>query len=135
MNTTAQAFEPPAHPAPADLDDFEQYIAHQLRGWADEERADLEAYLRRFPGHSVADWKAKGPTGPLDAEPYEPIWSKLEAAVVREVGTRTVARDLPRNYRQAAARDPGLIWNPLARKYRLRLPSDPFPHLKVPNGP
>jgi hypothetical protein len=107
--------------------DFEQYIAYQLQGWAETERPDLEAYLRRFPGHSVADWKAKGPTSPLDAAPYDTPWSKLPVAEVHEAATRTIARDLPRNVRQAAARDRSLIWNLLARKYRLRLPGDP-PH-------
>jgi len=125
--TTAPHFAPPADPSPADLADFEAYIAHQLRGWGEVERADLEAYLRRFPGHSVGDWKAKGLTCPLDAEPHAKPWWKLKPAEVREAGTRTIARDLPRNVRQAAGRDPGLIWNPLARKYRLRLPSDPPP--------
>lgn len=127
MNYPSPVFYAPADPAPADLADFEQYISNQLQGWAETVRPDLEAYLRRFPGHSVADWKAKGPTSPLDAAPYEARWSKLPIAEVRQAATRTIARDLPRNVRQAAARDLDLIWNPLARKYRVRLLSDP-PH-------
>jgi hypothetical protein len=125
MNCPAPIFKPPVEPSAADLADFEQYISGQLRGWGEPERSDLEAYLRRFPGHSVADWKAKSVCPPLDAEPHHLPWWKLKAEEVREVATRTIARDLPRNIRQAASRHPDLIWNPLARKYRQRLPSDP----------
>lgn len=132
MNCTAPIFEPPADPLAADLADFEQYIACQLRGWGEPERADLEAYLRRFPGHSVADWKGKGVCPPLDAAPYHRPWSKLKAEEVRAAATRTIARDLPRNIRQAAARDRALIWNAYARKYRLRLPGDPQPEGRGP---
>jgi len=126
MNRNAPTFARPIDPTPADLADFEEYIAYQLRGWGEVERAELESYLRRIPGHSVADWKAKGLTHPLDGEPHEKPWWKLKPEEVREEATRTISRDLPRNIRQAASRDPGLIWNPLARKYRLRLPSDPL---------
>lgn len=125
MNCSSPVFAPPADPSAADLADFEQYIAHQLRGWGEPERSGLEAYLRRFPGHSVADWKAKGLSRPMDAEPHHKPWWKLDAEEVREAATRTIARDLPRNVRQAAARDTGLIWNAYARKYRLRTDGDP----------
>jgi hypothetical protein len=125
MNYPAPVFVPPADPSAADLADFEQYIADQLRGRGETECADLEAYLRRFPGHSVADWKGKSMCPPLDAAPYHRPWSKLKAEEVREAATRAIARDLPRNVRQAAGRDPALIWNEYARKYRLRMPGDP----------
>lgn len=118
-------FDPPGNPLAADLADFEDYIASQTAGRTGAERDELEAYLRRFPGHSVSDWKAKGLPHPLDAEPYQKPWRKLPREEVRAEGTRTIARDLPRNIRQAAARDPDLIWNPLARKYRLRVDGDP----------
>lgn len=111
----------------ADLDDFEQYIARQTRGRDGSDRDDLEAFLRAFPGLSVGDWKGKGLEAPMDAWPWEKPWQKLKAAEVRDAATRTIARDLPRNIRQAAGHDSGLIWNNYARKYRLRLASDPAP--------
>lgn len=112
-------------PTHADIVDFEAYVARQTRGWAEPVRTQLEAFLRAAPGLSVADWKGKGLSAPLDAAPRETPWARLKLAEMREEATSTIARDLPRNVRQAAGRDPGLIWNPLARKYRLRLPSDP----------
>ena len=109
----------------ADLDDFEAYIARQVRGREGDERADLEAYLRTYPGRSVADWKGRALTAPVDALPWEKPWHKLNPAEVRDAATRSLARDLPLNIRKAAGRDPGLIWNDYARKYRARLASDP----------
>ncbi len=123
-------FPPPVDPSQADKDDFEEHIITQLGNRTGDDRAEIEAYLRRFPGHTVADWKAKGLPHPFDAEPSEKAWSKLKTVEVRQAATRTIARNLPRNIRQAASRDRGLIWNPLARKYRLRLPSDPRPGLE-----
>lgn len=116
---------PVPSPVPADLDDFEAYIARQVRGREGEERDDLEAYLRTYPGRSVADWKGKALTAPVDALPWERPWHKLNRAEVRDAATRSLARDLPLNIRKAAGRDPGLIWNDYARKYRARLASDP----------
>ena len=127
----APVFEPPANPTRADVADFEAYIARELIGRSEPDRSDLELYLRRFPGHSLRDWKGKSIIRPLDARPFDKAWHKLKAADVHAVATATIARELPQNVRQAAARDPALIWNPLARKYRLRLPSDPYPPEEV----
>lgn len=120
-------FRPSPVPSPiaADLDDFEAYIARQVRGREGDERDDLEAYLRTYPGRSVADWKGKALSAPVDALPWEKPWHKLNPAEVRDAATRSLARDLPLNIRKAAGRDPGLIWNDYARKYRARLASDP----------
>jgi len=109
-----------------DIADQEAHIARLVAGRAgDPDFAKLPDYLRANPGHTVRDYKGMGPVVPVEAEPGEKPWRKLSAAEVRNAAVAASARDLPRNVRQAAARDPGLIWNPLARKYRLRLPSDP----------
>lgn len=111
-----------------DIEDREAHIARVVAGRDSQpDFADLPDYLRRNPGHTVRDYKGKGPVVPIAAEPREKHWQKLKADEVRATATTQSARDLPRNVRQAAARDPGLIWNPLARKYRLSLPTDPLP--------
>ena len=110
-----------------DIEDFEAHIASLLRGREGAERADLNHFLRANPGLTVRDWKGKGPSMPMDAEPWEKPWHRLPAAEVKAEAVRWFARELPRNLRQAAARHPGLIWNELGRKYRHRLPSDPPP--------
>ena len=111
-----------------DIEDREAHIARVVAGRDSQpDFADLPDYLRRNPGHTVRDYKGKGPVVPSAAEPREKHWQKLRADEVRAAAAAQSARDLPRNVRQAASRDPGLIWNPLARKYRLRLPSDPLP--------
>lgn len=107
----------------ADRADFEAYIAAELRGRSGEERADAEAYLRTHPGMSIRDWKAKGYPMSL-GEPGEDEWADLDADQVRAAATRQPARLLARNVRQAAGRDPSLVWNPLARRYRRRLPGE-----------
>lgn len=105
----------------ADRADFGAYIDAQLRGWADPQRAEAERWLRQHPGMSARDWKGKGCDAPAPAEAHEAEWSSLDPIEVRERATTTVARLLTRSTRQAAGRDLSLIWNPLARKYRLRL--------------
>lgn len=110
-----------------DIEDFEMHIARLIRGRPDDEGEELRTFLLANPGMTVRDWKGKGPSVPFDAEPGEKLWHRLKRAEVRDAATRAFARELPRNLRQAAARDPGLIWNHLARKYRKRLPSDPQP--------
>lgn len=125
-------FARPPSPSPgevsaSDLADFEAHIA-RLAGWRSEpDRSDLARFLRANPGKTVRDWKGKGPSTPPEPQRWEQSWSRLKATEVRQSAVSAFARDLPHNVRQAAARDPGLIWNPLARKYRLRLPSDPQP--------
>jgi hypothetical protein len=109
-----------------DCADFEQFIAGQLRNWIGTERKEIESYLRRSPGHTVRDWKGKGDPDFLPpSERSECDWNQLPRDDVREIATINIARDLPANVRQAAARDPALIWNPLARRYRFRQSDDP----------
>lgn len=110
-----------------DVADRDAHIARVASQWPEPERSELSGFLRANPGMTVRDWKGKGPSIPIDARPGEAAWPKLPIQAVREAAASAVARDLPCNVRQAAARDPALIWNPLARKYRLRLPSDPLP--------
>lgn len=110
-----------------DLADREAFICRVVSGYAEPDRGELAAYLRANPGQTARDWKGKGPSLPFDEERGEAPWSKLKADDVRPIAIAASARDLPQNIRQAAARDPALIWNPLARKYRLRLASDPLP--------
>lgn len=125
-------------PTPAfhqnDYDDFETHIASLLSGRSEPDRSELERFLRANPGMTVGDWKGKGPIIPADAEGWEKPWHRLPLVQVREEAVRHFARELPCNFRQAAARHPGLIWNPLARKYRVRQPSDPRPPEKVYGG-
>lgn len=118
-----------------DVADFEQHIAALTAGRSEPDRSDLERYLRANPGMTVRDWKGKGPSVPLDADNWDKPWHKLATSEVRREATIAFARELPQNVRQAAARDRGLIWNDLARKYRLRLPSDPPPGQKVDVSP
>lgn len=117
-------------PTPDDVADFEAFIASQLGAREGEERADLERYLRAFPGATVREWKGKGDLWHLSgSNPDERPWHKLKAREVRALATRHPARTLPHSIRQAAARDPGLIWNPLARRYRLRAAATRAPPL------
>jgi len=108
-----------------DITDFEAHIAFLLSGRVEPDRSELERFLRANPGLTVGDWKGSGPVVPADAQRWEKPWRLLPSDAVKEEAARHFARELPRNLRQAAARDPGLIWNPLARKYRLRTPADP----------
>lgn len=107
-----------------DIEDFEAHIARLLEGRCEEDRASLNRFLRANPGMTVRDWKGKGPSTPFDAEPWEKPWHRLPSDQVRAEAVQHFARDLPRNLRQAAARHPGLVWNPLARKYRERREGD-----------
>ena len=110
-----------------DINDFEAHIASLIAGKSEPDRSELERFLRANPGNTVRDWKGTGPSTPVDAERWEMPWNRLKAAEVRAEAVLWFARELARNVRQAAARDPQLSWNPLARKYRVRLPSDPCP--------
>lgn len=110
-----------------DKADFENHIVFLLAGRVEPDRSELERFLRANPGLTVGDWKGSGPVVPADEQRWEKPWRRLPANEVREEAARHFARELPRNLRQAAARHLDLIWNPLARKYRLRLPTDPAP--------
>lgn len=122
----------PPSPCAADLADFEAFVIHVTEWRGEPDRSDLATFLRANPGLTVRDWKGKGPSVPLDAERWEAPWSKLKPDEVRSEAVKWLARELPQNVREAAARDPALIWNPLARKYRVRLDTDPRPGGKVP---
>jgi hypothetical protein len=112
----------------ADLADFEAFIAAQTDHMREPDRSDCHSYLRAHPGHSIRDWKGKSASCLLPgATRDEKPWQSLKPVVVREAATSDLARHLPHNVRQAAAHDPELVWNPLARKYRLRQPGDPRP--------
>ncbi len=112
----------------ANLADLEEYITRQIDNMAEPDRSDFANYLRTHPGHSMRDWKGKSVGRFLcGAALGEKLWSTLKPLAVRQQATRELARQLPLNVRQAAARDPELVWNPLARKYRLRVPGDPPP--------
>jgi len=130
---TYAAFTPTERTGPGpfsanDIADFEEYIASQLQGRKGAEAKDVECYLRRFPGRNIRDWKGEGDPDYLpDARPHEEPWHRLNQREVRAEATQCIARSLPANVRQAAARDPELVWNPLARRYRFRQPDDP-PH-------
>lgn len=109
-----------------DLADRETHITRLVAGRdSDPDFEKLAEYLRNNPGHTVRDYKGTGPSVPPEPLPWEKPWHKLSAEEVRTAAVRASARELSRNIRQAAARDPGLIWNPLARKYRLRAAGDP----------
>ncbi|SFO81941.1 hypothetical protein [Qipengyuania nanhaisediminis] len=107
-----------------DIADFEEHIASLIAGRGEPDRSDLEVFLRRHPGMTVRDWKGLGPSIPLDPAGWEKPWHRLRGDEVKEEAVRAFARELPRNLRQAAARHPDLIWNPLARKYRVRQHGD-----------
>lgn len=108
-----------------DLADFEAFIAGSIAHLSEPDRSDCEGYLRAYPGKSMRDWKGKSaaylPAREYDQKP----WQSLKPGMVRDMATSRLARDLPHNVRQAAAHDPELVWNPLARKYRQRQPGDP----------
>lgn len=107
--------------------DFEAFIAAQIADWPERQRADLARYLRNNPGNTVRGWKGKPSPHPVWPAAGERPWDKLRATDVRAAATTIPASLLPHNIRQAAARDPALVWNPLARKYRLRQPGEPRP--------
>lgn len=109
----------------ADLADFEAFIAGSIAHLREPDRSDCEGYLRAYPGKSIRDWKGKSAGYLLGREHDQKPWQSLKPGFVRDMATSRLARDLPHNVRQAAAHDPELVWNPLARKYRLRQPGDP----------
>ena len=108
-----------------EIEDFDAHIGSLIEFRREPDRSELERFLRANPGKTVRDWKGTGPSTPPAATRWETPWHRLRTSEVREAATRSFARELAQNVRRAASRDPGLIWNPLARKYRLRLPTDP----------
>ena len=93
---------------------------------------DLASFLAANPAMTPRDWKGKGFTefAPFDKHYVaagEAPWDNLDHAEVRRLATTTRARFLSRGQRQAAARDPGLIWDERSRSYRLRADTTPSP--------
>jgi hypothetical protein len=93
---------------------------------------ELSRYLAANPGMTARDFKGKGFTAfaPFDKHhvaPNEKLWDALDPAEVRQAATGRPARFLSKSERQAAARDPALIWDEGSRSYRKRLASDPSP--------
>lgn len=81
----------------------------------------ITAYLAANPGKTVRDYKGKD-TAPFDkfyAPPGEVPFDRLDRDHVRYRADGIPARLLPRNVRQAAARDEGMFWDEAARAYRL----------------
>ena len=105
---------------PADTGDFKQWVEAQVAACRPEDQDDVRRYLRANPGHTLREWKGKGDPNLLAAQPGEIPWKRLAPADVRLIATTTVARCLPQNVRQAAAHDPALIFNKLAKKYRFK---------------
>jgi hypothetical protein len=78
------------------------------------------------------DFKGKGFSRFAPFDPYyvglnEPPWNTLDQADVRRLAVREKARFLPRCFRMAAARDPGLIWCSRSRSYCIRDEGAPAP--------
>lgn len=86
--------------------------------------SDLAAYLAASPARTTRDYKGKGfgPFAPFDrdhaARDATP-WHKLDKREVRALAITYPARFLPKGVRQAAARDPSLTWDEIARRYHL----------------
>lgn len=111
---------------PANQADFEAYITQHTSLIAGADEADLIRYLRANPGHSRREWK-RGSTPHLAEQAIDPLAPKdglPRVAYVREQATTYLAHTLPLNIRREAARDPALVWNPLARRYRARTAED-----------
>lgn len=97
---------------------------------ARDENERMRAWLDANPAMTVRDWKGKGftefsPFDPHYVAPGEKPFDKLtkrELAEMRALATSTKARFMPKNYRQAAARDPELVWDEARREYQLRSP-------------
>ncbi|WP_326525521.1 hypothetical protein [Sphingomonas sp.] len=98
--------------------------------------ADRDSYLAANPGQTARDYKGKGfdefhPFLKHHVTPGERAWDKLNPIEVRRAATTEKARFLSRGERQAAGRDPGLVWDERSRSYRLRADIPPAP----PEGP
>ncbi len=110
---------------PADLADFEAFIAMYGNKTGGEE-TDIQRWLRANPGHSYREGK-KGEPYSIRMDPIDPSAPKAgvaRARYVRDRATTYLAHTLHVDIRCEAARDPALVWNPLARRYRLRAVGD-----------
>lgn len=109
----------------ADLADFEAFIA-MYGSKTNGEETDLQRWLRANPGHSYREGK-KGEPYSLRMDPIDPCAPKAgvaRARYVRDRATTYLAHTLHVDIRCEAARDPALVWNPLARRYRFRAVGD-----------
>lgn len=82
---------------------------------------NLTAYLTANPGKTARDYKGKD-TAPFDKSRValgEKPFDRLDRDHVRCRADGVPARLLPRNVRQAAARDEGMAWCEATRAYRL----------------
>lgn len=81
----------------------------------------LAAYLAANPGKTVRDWKGKDWVAfdKFYVGPSEVPFDRLDRNQVRYQADGVPARFLPRNVRQAAGRDAGMVWDEAARAYRL----------------
>lgn len=100
-----------------------------------DDNAAMEKWLAANPALTVRDWKGKGFTefAPFDPhyvapgeKPFQDL-TKRELAKMRWHATSTKARFLPKNLRQAAARDPLLEWDEVQREYRWKGEPPPRP--------
>ncbi len=83
--------------------------------------AALAAYLTANPGKTPRDYKGKD-TAPFDKSHVvsgEKPFDRLDRDHVRFRADGVPARFLPRNIRQAAGRDPGMVWDEATRACRL----------------
>ena len=92
----------------------------------------LDAYLAANPDKTPRDFKGKGfdtfhPFNKDHVGPNEQPWDRLNPVAVRDAATTEKARFLTKGERQAAARDPGLIWDEATRSYCRRGATPPHP--------
>lgn len=109
----------------ADLADFEAYIA-MYGSKTNGEETDIQRWLRANPGHSYREGK-KGEPYSIRMDPIDPCAPKAgvaRARYVRQCATTYLAHTLHVDIRREAAHDPTLVWNPFARRYRLRTVGD-----------
>lgn len=94
------------------------------------EQTDAEAFLAANPDKTLRDYKGKGFNyfHPFDKHLVlegEKPWHKLDKKQVREAATSDKARFLSKGERQAAGRDPALVWDERTRSYRRRVDTAP----------
>jgi hypothetical protein len=99
----------------------------------------LDAYLTANPDKSARDFKGKGfdTFAPFDKDHVlsnEQPWHKLNPVAVRDAATTEKARFLTKGERQAAARDPGLVWVEATRSYCRRVAMLPHPQEPAREG-
>lgn len=92
----------------------------------------LDTYLAANPDKTARDFKGKGfdTFAPFDKDHVrsnEQPWHKLNPVAVRDAATTEKARFLTKGERQAAARDPGLIWDEATRSYCRGVAIPPHP--------